>query len=279
MANFDYFKSARILAGRTELVDTPNRDIYREHGIPIWTLNYTEEGRGRIHCSEPLYHSEVGDLLLIRPNVKNDYGIEEELARWTHLWVVFHPEDWWYPFMSWPEAQIGVGRIHVSDPFVRKRIVELFGQIKELLLSPFPQREELGLNLTRQILIWADMFNTEKQESSIDPRIQSALRYLGNHLNEALSLDLLAAQASLSVSRFAHLFKEQLGVTPIRYLEQERLRRAADLLVVTSKPIAEISEEVGIPDPVYFTRLFKRHFKNTPRAFRKANHAKTGQSS
>ncbi|MEM6384700.1 MAG: AraC family transcriptional regulator [Pseudomonadota bacterium] len=65
--------------------------------------------------------------------------------------------------------------------------------------------------------------------------------------------------------------KEFLGTTPSAYVNRIRANYAAEKLVRTQSPIADISSEVGIDNIGHFYRVFRDHFRTTPRAYRLAN--------
>jgi AraC family transcriptional regulator of arabinose operon len=79
----------------------------------------------------------------------------------------------------------------------------------------------------------------------------------------------LAQQVNLSRSRFAHLFREQTGVPPGRYLRDFRLDRARVLLETTFLSIKEVMAAVGLNDPSHFSRDFQHAFGASPREWRK----------
>lgn len=65
--------------------------------------------------------------------------------------------------------------------------------------------------------------------------------------------------------------QKHLGDTPRNFIQKIRMDRAADLLVNTSIPVGEISMNVGIADPCYFSKLFRKFRGSTPTDFRKGN--------
>jgi AraC family transcriptional regulator of arabinose operon len=81
----------------------------------------------------------------------------------------------------------------------------------------------------------------------------------------------LASSVALSPSRFAHLFRQQVGVSPMQYVDLQRLQRAKQLLERTAKSISEIAFEVGY-DPIHFSLRFKQHTGVSPRAYRNGGH-------
>ena len=63
-------------------------------------------------------------------------------------------------------------------------------------------------------------------------------------------------------------FKEEVGLTPVQFLEQQRMARARQLLELTGHGVAEIAAMVGYENAFYFTRRFTRATGKSPRAYR-----------
>ena len=102
-------------------------------------------------------------------------------------------------------------------------------------------------------------------------QINPAVEYIEQHYDEQLNLNEIAKSAHLSVSRLAHIFKEQTGITMIDYLTKVRIEKAKQLLLSTNKNCTEICFGVGYNNQSYFTRTFKKLVKMTPRKFREEN--------
>ena len=104
-----------------------------------------------------------------------------------------------------------------------------------------------------------------------DPALLNAVRYIHQHYGEAISVRDLAVAAHLSESHFYAVFKKHYHTSPLSYLNRYRLTLASDLLIHTQRPIQEIAREVGIPDALYFSRLFQKDFRISPRNYRRIN--------
>ena len=85
---------------------------------------------------------------------------------------------------------------------------------------------------------------------------------------ERLDVDDMARAAGLSRSHFSREFKQAFGVSPHAYLLTRRLERAASLLRVTDRSVAEICMDIGLQSVGSFTTSFKRMFGKTPTEYR-----------
>jgi AraC-like DNA-binding protein len=100
--------------------------------------------------------------------------------------------------------------------------------------------------------------------------IDAAISYINAHFREQLSVAEIAQIVDCDRRRFAYLFEKQVGLSPIQYLTEYRLKQAKQLLQATNIPINEISLNVGYIDPYYFCKLFKKHYHCTPTQYRKS---------
>ncbi|MCH4887038.1 AraC family transcriptional regulator [Acidaminobacter sp. JC074] len=73
-----------------------------------------------------------------------------------------------------------------------------------------------------------------------------------------------ALLCGMSEKYFITYFKETLGITPLRYLIQIRMRQAVELLRSRSLTIKEIAYDLGYSDPYNFSVAFKKHYKVAP---------------
>jgi AraC family transcriptional regulator, arabinose operon regulatory protein len=103
----------------------------------------------------------------------------------------------------------------------------------------------------------------------MDPRIARARGEMERRLQEPLALADLAGAARLSPSRFARLFRADVGVPPARYLHQLRLARARVLLERTFLTVKQVRTLVGLNDGRRFSRDFRRAYGIGPGALRR----------
>jgi len=112
------------------------------------------------------------------------------------------------------------------------------------------------------------------QDAKKVTQIRPAINYIDANYNKLITLADVARASHLSVSRLAHIFKEQMGSTIIDYLTNVRIERAKQLLLATDQNCTEVCFEVGYNNQSYFTRTFKGLVGMTPRQFRVRNQRK-----
>jgi transcriptional regulator GlxA family with amidase domain len=122
---------------------------------------------------------------------------------------------------------------------------------------------------------------------SADPRIAFATRLLSRTISKSTDgVGEVAALLHLSSSRFRHLFKQEVGITPRRYIKQLRLRAAKQLLETSLLSVKEVTGRVGVNDVSHFVRDFKAAFGINPSEVRRtttqdpdfAAHGQNGQA-
>src|SRR5262249_50722422 len=99
-------------------------------------------------------------------------------------------------------------------------------------------------------------------------RVAEAIHAIETSYEEPLSLADLAGRAGLSSYHFLRVFGRVTGTTPRQYLIGARLRRAAALLLDTSRPVTTIAYDVGFADLSNFVRTFHRAIGCSPRVYR-----------
>lgn len=101
--------------------------------------------------------------------------------------------------------------------------------------------------------------------------VEQIKEYIQKHYCDVLTLDLLAEICHGSPYHLQRTFKKIVGISPIEYIQQFRIKKATEYLLHTNQSIMEISTDVGIENPEYFAILFKKKTGFTPTEYRKKN--------
>lgn len=118
----------------------------------------------------------------------------------------------------------------------------------------------------------ADALKQLEQASQSNQMIRMALRYIGDHYSEKLSLNSIAEHIHISPVYLSSLFTKEVGQSITQYLQALRIERARQMLLETRDSVDAISERVGYSDTKYFAQVFKRLVGVTPAAYRNQSH-------
>jgi two-component system response regulator YesN len=102
----------------------------------------------------------------------------------------------------------------------------------------------------------------------MDVRVQKTVDLMRANLDKELRLPGIAQAVNLSVWRLCHIFRSELGISPIHYLRSLRMKRAKDLLETSFLSVKEIAHRVRLNDESHFVRDFKMIYGLTPISYR-----------
>jgi AraC-like DNA-binding protein len=150
-------------------------------------------------------------------------------------------------------------------------------QIIHRLLFLFTENhpsKEVFLDLSLRELV-IRILQTERKEyhttqsfiSDQDNRLTYIIKYIRENLDKSLTVEELSRKAYMSESHFHRVFKNELGISPIDYINEERINLATKLLKDTQKKIKEIYMECGFNSMSYFNRVFKHKKKVSPKEY------------
>ncbi len=108
--------------------------------------------------------------------------------------------------------------------------------------------------------------------------VRKAMAFLHQHYAEPISRQDIARHVGMDEDYLTVCFRNELGLTPIAYLNRYRVNQAKRLLTETTRSITEIALEVGFSDSGYFSRVFRREVGCSPEAYRRAGREAHAQS-
>jgi signal transduction histidine kinase/DNA-binding LacI/PurR family transcriptional regulator/CheY-like chemotaxis protein len=100
--------------------------------------------------------------------------------------------------------------------------------------------------------------------------VRLAMAFIHENYAESLTRRLIAQQVGISEDHLTFCFRQELGTTPIEYLQRYRINQAKRLLSEGQQSITEIALNVGYSDSGYFSRIFHRETGMSPDAFRRS---------
>ncbi|MGO4913113.1 AraC family transcriptional regulator [Leeuwenhoekiella sp. W20_SRS_FM14] len=152
-------------------------------------------------------------------------------------------------------------------------IYQILQRLLFLFTENHPSKDYFVDNMLQELIIRILQTNNRKiytdkaLKLNSSSRLTSIIQYIRDHLNESLSVELLSKQACMSESNFYKVFKNELGISPIDYINTERIKLAVSLLQNPDRKIKNIYQECGFESRSYFNRVFKRMKNVSPGVF------------
>lgn len=239
---------------------------WRPEGSGDHLMLFTVGGCGQVGNRSVLRTVKAGDVVLFESGAEQVYLTDPEAGRWIFLWCHFLPRQGWSHTARWPLLGEGVRLVSVGQRRHRDAVRKALEEMVHWVRQPGPNAHDFALNAVERAFLWIG--RDHAPERKLDPRIQKAMEGMSREVSRPFDLGSVARTAGLSVSRLAHLFREQTGMTPREYAEEQKMRHGAQLLRLTSLPVAEVAERCGFENAFYFSTRFSRWSNLSPRAFR-----------
>ena len=247
---------AVVSSGR-RVCNDGDRMTLRKNGREDWSLLYCESGRMFVEQTV----LNAGQAWIYAPGAPQRYviyGKEQTVYHYLH----FTGSDV-STLLSSLQIPLSVV-LNVKGNFVINRLKDIHPTLKNNSVLSALNAECYALQLIGGL---ANMYNADASES---PSLRRVLDHMEHNFDAPYSDERYAAMMCVSVSRFNHLFKELVKVSPYTYYLRLRISNACDLLEGTSLPIKDIAVQCGYKDPVYFSQAFRKEMNTTPSAYRRA---------
>jgi AraC-like DNA-binding protein len=223
---------------------------------------YCEDGLGYIEDDKGFKEIKPKDLLIIAPGVPHRYG-NKDGSFWTIGWAHIRGSEHAKMIQCHAETQpkIVTGSLNLRDAL--RRLPRILSE---------ENLDSLKLATIDFMHAMQDLNNAKKESAKRDDKILELKNYIEKNYKKNLSLNDLARRIDMSKYQLIKRFKSSMDVSPIEYLNQRRVYHATRMLSFTNEPIGLIAEKVGVLDPYYFSRLFKKIVGVSPRQYRKRGH-------
>lgn len=216
---------------------------------------YTSSGAGTLSYDGKEYAAKAGDAFIA--DLSREVEIRSASPRWELIWLQ----------MSSMLADKLLAFVEKDRGFimpVRADVPALCGQIYEFARTgEWTSHADLELSALLYRLMGL-LITAPRQDS----RMEQTLLYIHQHYAEDIQIDTLARVTCMSRFHFIRQFHEKIGMTPLDYITEYRVKKAQDLLVQTDKPISVVASLVGFSDHSYFARKFKKLTGSLPREHR-----------
>lgn len=159
------------------------------------------------------------------------------------------------------------GMFHPRDP---EEVSQIFFRILQLYrIDPEIRKPEITLNLEKLMVIASDSARTPLKRQSDAYGLDKIAETLRSDPFREYDFHQTAKDLNLSADHFRRLFRERHNLTPLEYLNYQRMLRAAELLEKTDLRIKEIVYSCRFRSDMDFSRSFKKYSGLSPRSYRK----------
>lgn len=107
-----------------------------------------------------------------------------------------------------------------------------------------------------------------KRQDSLN-KLKQVIGFIQENYGEQISLQALSDMCFMSPNYFCQYFKQEIGKTPIAFMNEYRIEKACELLSESDLPISDVSLQVGFNNFSYFIRKFREYKGMTPKNYRK----------
>jgi AraC family transcriptional regulator, arabinose operon regulatory protein len=243
--------------------------VMRRSGTLTSYLAYTVSGQGFFRDRQNrLIVVGGGDLVLIEAQTYQEYGIWNESRHWHCHWVHFDAQAHWARWLPLPVASglAGVSFLHIPSRALQRQVSDLFFELQARRTRPELWRHALALNILERILILSH--RTGGAARQVDPRVSRVLQLIENSAPVPPRVDQLKAISGLSMSRLAHLFKAEMGVSMRGVVTRVRLRLAQNALHAPGATLEQAAECSGFESPYSFSNWFLKQTGLRPGQYR-----------
>lgn len=147
--------------------------------------------------------------------------------------------------------------------------VEWFDFLAEKMPNDDPSIIGMNLGRAMDLIVYIASNNRRNAPDKLALDIETLLRREWN--NPELSVEYVLGEMEVHRSTASKKFKSRTGRSIIDYLNDLRLTEAKRLLLNTRLPIKQIAQDCGFADPSYFSRVFTKREKVSPRTFREGS--------
>lgn len=212
-----------------------------------WLLHYVVSGFGVFVRQDVTYRVGPGEIFVIPPYLETYYEADAE-SPWKYIWIGFTTQEQLPDIFSQPV---------ITCPGAGTPFQEMF----------YCKNMENGRSAFLSGCLWKLMGILLEQGKPISDYIDKAIHYMQAEYMHGITVQALADRLGLDRSYFSTVFSERTGISPQEYLINLRLTKAADLMIAHGESPSTAALSVGYSDLYHFSKIFKKHFGLSPRAY------------
>ncbi len=226
-------------------------DWHRRINPAFLTIMYIHSGTTLLRINDESWRTEPGDIVLIPPRSDSEFGTETAGER---SGIILYGG-----MLEGIVTQCG-GIYLRTDPrrVWEKRILSICGGAKR-------SAREIAVECYSLL----DELLQPAPENGIPPELAEIQRKICGNLDKPLPLNALAKEAGMSLSAMNRLFREYLKMPPHRYIREQRMRAAEEMLRLNALSVKETAAAAGYENALNFSTEFRKFYGYPPSAVKR----------
>jgi AraC-like DNA-binding protein len=200
---------------------------------------------------------------------RHRYYLPEESPGWTFGWISIHHPYLLARMKKLTAATGPLVEVAPDSPLAAIAVRLMRGAIKK----DFRDRFEVERALFEFLVACEESADRARDRSGQRRGLLKAVqaRVVGN-LSQVLDVSALAADYGMSRTHFSHYFRSRTGLTPARFVTEQRIQQATRMLLDARIPLKQVAFDCGFANVNYFSKVFRRFQHMSPGSYRRAAH-------
>lgn len=252
-------KQAELVCRDSGVVTTDESWHCEPMYAPYSRVYYVMDGAGMLYSEEEQIPLEAGYVYLAPCGMKYGfYGTDSVKKLYFHINLMLTDDcDAFADYGHFIRLPREIGYIkQLSDCYLSD---DPFGHM--MIKSELYRTASEALRVVRE---------SERSNSGYPRVIARAIAYIHRNLSARLTVDEIADKTFCSKSKLSILFREEMGQTVARYVDDLLMSEAQTMLLYSDRTVGQISDRLGFCDQFYFSRCFTKRFSVSPTQFRRS---------
>ncbi len=238
--------------------------------FPHWhehiELLYFLSGSCRVTCDGNTFCAKGGDLVIVNGTEVHSFNSDKDV---TYYCLLIYPEF----FSDINFGNVMLENLICNDAYINEILEKIYAEHLENSEGSDMIIKGLAYSLMAHLIrgytaARVPMKAPDFRTAALN-RLDTVLEYISCNYSDRITTAALAEMCYLNESYFCRFFKATTGKSVISYINEYRVEKAALLLKNTNDKISKIATDTGFDDVNYFSRVFKKFKKQTPKEYRK----------
>ena len=231
-------------------------------------IHFVKEGKGLLEIENQKIEVHENQIFIVPANVVSTYTADQH-------------EPWKYSWIGFMGIQSGIFVQTLLQSSKEKYVIDCpnaafyESRIKDIIelnrnnLASFFRINGIMYDIVGNILT---EYPIEQIMSSTTSISFQAMRYMDLHYHDDIQISDIANSIGIHTNYLSSMFKNEMDISPKKYLSNLKINKAKELLAESDNPINIVSSSVGFSDALSFSKFFKKEIGISPSEYRKEHY-------